>query len=143
MTMSDWFSENSGGSGNPGVAFDAVGQKVVGTIISTPRPQETQYGNRLVVDITAVEGSTAVAGEQHAPIVAGQDYTIWVKPGAMARAIKDALTAAGAPGLQEGGVLAVAYSADGERKPGKNPPKLYTAQYKAVVAAVAVTESLI
>lgn len=140
--MTDWFSENSGGS-SAGVAFDTIGQKVVGTIVGTPRAKETQYGNRLLVDLVAKEGCTAVAGEQRAPIAAGDEVCLFVKPGAMARAIKDAIAAVGAAGLQDGGTLAVAYSSDGERKPGKNPPKLYTAQYVAPVAAVAVTESLI
>lgn len=141
--MSDWLSSNSGGSGNPGVAFDDIGAKIKGTIVGEPRQVDTQYGERLVIELIAADGSTATAGEHRTPIAAGDEVTLWVKPGAMARAIKDALVKANAPGLEDGATLAVAYSADGERKPGKNPPKLYVAAYERPKAAVAVGDDLL
>jgi hypothetical protein len=51
--------------------------------------------------------------------------------GHMVQAIRDALKQAGADRLEHGGMIAVRYDRDGERKsPGMNPPKLYVAQYK-------------
>lgn len=141
--MSDWLSNNSGGSGNPGVAFDQIGATIVGTIAGEPREVETQHGSRLVVELVATDKSTCTAGENRDAVKAGDEVTLWLKPGAMARAVRDALAEAKAAGLQEGGTLAVSYTGDGERKPGKNPPKLYTAQYVAPTPAVAVGDSLI
>jgi hypothetical protein len=50
---------------------------------------------------------------------------------AMLRAIGTAVREAGASSLDVGGHLAIAHTGLGEAKPGLNPPKLYTAQYKA------------
>lgn len=141
--MSDWLASNSGGSGNPGVAFDEIGAKVKGTIVGEPRQVDTQYGERLVIELVATDGCTATAGENRAPIAAGDEVTLWVKPGAMARALKDALVKVNAPGLEDGAILALAYTADGERKPGKNPPKLYAAAYERPKAAVGIGDDLL
>jgi hypothetical protein len=55
--------------------------------------------------------------------------------GNMLRAVREAVRKAGT-GLEVGGVLAVTYSGDGERKAaGFNPPKLYTAVYTPAVQA--------
>lgn len=141
---SDWLSSNSGGSGYPGVGFPSIGATVKGTIEGTPRPVETEFGNRLAIDLIAVDGCTAVKGENNDPIAAGDGVTVWIKPGAMAAAIKSALGEAGAPGLQDGGILAVQYERDGEKKKASwNAPKLYRASYKAPVAAVAIGDDLI
>lgn len=141
--MSDWLTNNSGGSGNPGVAFDDIGAKVKGTIAAEPRQVDTQYGERLVIELIAADGCTATAGENRAPITAGDEITLWVKPGAMARAIKEAIDNADAKGLEEGATIAVQYTGDGEKKPGKNPPKLYKAAYERPKAAVPVGDDLL
>lgn len=53
-------------------------------------------------------------------------------------AVRTAVRASGAKGLDVGGVLTVTYIADGERKKaGKNPPKFYTATYAPPSAAQA------
>jgi len=142
--MSDWLTQNSGGNGNPGVAFDQIGATIVGTIAGEPREVDTEYGSRLAIELVATDKANCTAGEGREAVKAGDEVTLWLKPGAMARAVRDALAEASAPGLAEGGTLAVSYSADGERtKPGFNPPKLYTAQYVAPTPAVAVGDSLI
>lgn len=141
--MSDWLTNNSGGSGNPGVAFDEIGAKVKGTIVGEPRQVDTEYGERLVIELVAAEGCTATKGPDRDPIAKGDETTLWVKPGAMARALKEALVEAGAPGLEEGATLALAYTADGEKKPGKNPPKLYKAAYERPKTAVAIGDDLL
>lgn len=55
---------------------------------------------------------------------------LYVK-GQMQKAIKEAVRAAGARGLEAGGHLKVTYTGDGEAKRGFNPPKLYAAEYTA------------
>lgn len=141
--MSDWLTNNSGGSGNPGVAFDTIGAKVKGRIAAEPRQVETQYGERLVIELVALDGCTATVGETRSAINTGDQVTLWVKPGAMARAIREAIIAAGSTGLEEGATLALAYIGDGDRKPGKNPPKLYKAAYEAARPAVSISDDLL
>lgn len=51
--------------------------------------------------------------------------------GQMQKAVTDAIRAAGARGLSEGGVLAIQFTGLGEKKQGMNPPKLYRARYEA------------
>lgn len=149
MTMTDassWLAQNAGGESFPSVSFPTIGNLIVGKIVGVPRvvPTTNDKGERedkLVIDLVAQEGTTAPSGPLHAlvPIVTGETYALWVKRGALAGAIQAAITEAGATGLQEGGTLAVQYTGDGERKPGKNPPKLYAAQYKAPVASVSLS----
>lgn len=145
MTEStDWLSSNSGGSGYPGVGFPTVGATVKGTIEGEPRPITTEFGDRLVIDLIAAAGCTAVKGDQNEPINEGDGVTVFLKPGSMASAVKSALGDAGATGLQEGGVLAVQYERDGEKKKASwNAPKLYRASYKPPVPAVAISDDLI
>lgn len=140
----DWLNQNSGGSGHPGVNFHDVGATVKGVIEGTPRQVGTEFGDRLVIDLIAVDGCTATKGENADPIHTGDGVTVWVKPGAMASALRSALTEASASGLQEGGTLAIQYERDGEKKKASwNAPKLYKAAYKAPVASVPVGDSLI
>jgi hypothetical protein len=145
MDMTDnWLDQNSGGSGNPGVYFGAVGDKVVGRIAGLPKKVDTEFGERLVVELVATDASTAGKGKRGGDgrIVDGDEVTLWLKPGAMAAAVRDAVRAADSPGLSDGGTLAVQFSAT--KDTGKpEPVKLYVAQYHAPVAAVAVGESLI
>lgn len=64
--------------------------------------------------------------------------------GQMQQAVRDAVKAAGANVIEEGGILAVQYTGNGTAsKPGFNPPKEYRAQYAPPVnqpAAVAVAD---
>ena len=140
----DWLQQNSGGSGNPGVNFGALGDKVVGVIAEQPKAVETQFGERLVVELVAGPNSTAKKGKkgEDGPIVEGDEVTLWIKPGAMATAVREAIQAAGAKGLTEGDTLALAFT--GTKDTGKaEPVKLYTAQLVVAKPAVAVGESLI
>jgi hypothetical protein len=140
----DWLNANSNTSGATGVYFGTIGNVIKGRITKTPQAVNTQYGERLVVEIECTGGDCLVGTEgSEGPAKIGETYAIWLKAGAMARAVRDAIAAAGASGLAEGGILAVQYTGDGEKRPGKNPAKLYAAQYQAPVAAVALGESLI
>lgn len=97
----DWLSANSGGSGNPGVYFGNVGDKVVGRIAQTPKTVDTQFGERLVIELVANAGCTASKGKKGADgvIAEGDEVTLWLKPGAMAGAVRDAIQDANATGL--------------------------------------------
>lgn len=70
---------------------------------------------------------------------------IYVK-GNMQQAVRDAIKAAGAEKIEEGGILAVQYTSDGQAtNTAFNPPKIYKAQYKqpsVTPAAVAVDDLL-
>jgi len=137
MSM-DWLQQNAGnGDSNPGVYFGTVGTKLVGQIVALPRQVSTQYGDRLVVEMCADEGTTAHKGPEGAdgPIGAGELVTLWIKPGAMASAVADAVRAVNAAGLAEGDTLAVAYS--GQQDTGKpSKLKLYQARYTPAKTAV-------
>jgi hypothetical protein len=137
----DWLSQNSGGNGGPGVYFGTIGDKVVGVITATPRQVDTEFGERLVIELRATSESTATKGTsgEDGDIQDGDEVTVWVKPGAMAAAIRKAIVDAGATGLTEGDTLAVAYSGDGEKKKaGWNAPKLYVARYTTAKPAVSL-----
>jgi hypothetical protein len=140
MNMSmDWLNNNSGGGDSVGVYFGTVGQKLIGVITGTPRQVSTQYGDRLAVDLTVSEGTTALKGNLGADgeLVTGEAATLWVKPGAMASALKAALNEAGAKGLAEGDTLAVQFVE--EQNTGKpSPLKVYRGQYIPAKTAVAV-----
>jgi len=136
MTTStmDWLDANKGGGdSNPGVFFGTPGQTVKGIIAEPPRPVETKYGDRLVIDlkVTAVKDGICKGTEgADGAIEVGETVTVWAKPGAMSGAIRSAVEDADATGLTVGDTLTIKYVADGEKKPGKNPPKLYEARYE-------------
>lgn len=136
----NWLQQNrGGGDNNPGVYFGTVGHKVVGQIAATPRTVDTQYGERLVIELVTSDKTTALKGTNGAdgPITAGETVSLWLKPGAMAAAVADAIAAAEAKGLTEGDTLAVAFSAEQDTgKPSKL--KLYTAQLVPVKPTVSV-----
>ena len=146
----DFLNANAGGSGYPSMKFENVGDHVVGTIEGLPRTVEGtnldgEPEQSLVIDL-AVTKAQGFCGnsETRADASTASNVTVWVKKGAMARAVRDALNAAGASGLEDGGTFALTHTELGEqKKAGYNRPKLYRAEYKSPVAAVAVGESLI
>lgn len=82
----------------------------------------------------------------------GEVVALWAKGGrfsaatgqgeSMLNAIGTAVRAAGAASLDVGAQLAVAYTGEGEAKPGLNAPKLYSAQYQAAPAASVAVDDL-
>jgi hypothetical protein len=143
MSM-DWFNENAGSS-NPGVYFGQIGAKVVGEILSTPRPSSFKdeisgrESNVLIVDLRAAEGSTATKGKKGAdgPIQPGDELALFLRAGLMAQAVSQAIKEAGAKGLAAGDTIAVAYSED--KDTGRvQPAKVYQARYTPAKAAVSV-----
>jgi hypothetical protein len=142
----DWLSQNSSSSSSgPGVHFGTVGDKVIGQITAQPKTVETEFGQRLLIELLAADGCTAAKGARggEGPITAGDEITLWVKPGAMATALKQAITEAGATGISEGDTIAMQYSGDGvSSKAGWNPPKLYNAKLKAAKPTVNIDDLL-
>lgn len=144
--MTDWLNNNSGGTGNPGVAFTQVGHKVIGLITMEPKPVTTDFGERMVVELRALAGCTALKGAKGADgvIKEGDEVTLWIKPGRMAGAVADAIRAEKAAGLSEGDTIALAFTDTLDT--GKvEPVKIYAAQIRVAkpVAAVSEFESLI
>jgi hypothetical protein len=117
------FLNATGGDKHPGFKFSKIGDTCKGVIAEQPRVIEVpslskpgQTEKKLVIAIRTGEGDDSI-------------FSVWAK-GQMASAIKQAIVAANAPGLQVGGTLAVQYSED--RDTGKvQPLKVYRAQYKA------------
>ena len=145
-TAMDFLNDNAGGTGedHPSVYLGEVGRKIVGTITTTPRTVETTFGPRLVVDLTAVEGTNCRKGKNGADgdVTVGETVTVWIRPGNQAGAVRDAIGEAQAAGLEMGGTLALALVE--QRDVGKgNPLNVHKAQYKSPVAAVAVSDDLI
>ncbi|MFI6910135.1 hypothetical protein ACIBKY_53405 [Nonomuraea sp. NPDC050394] len=73
------------------------------------------------------------------PAVADDDgqRAFYIKANSL-KAVRDAVRRSGAKSLEVGGMLALTYTGDGEKKKaGKNPPKLYSATYSPPSAAQA------
>lgn len=130
------------GSGAPSAKFDTPGDTVTGRIVATPElRQQTDFtsGKPLFWDNgdPRMQLVVTLQTEQHDPSIADDDGTrrVYVK-GQLQKAVQQAVRQAGAPGLEVGGTLTVTYTGDGEVKQrGMNPPKLYTATYKAAAAS--------
>lgn len=121
------FLAGYGGDKHPGFKFDKIGDTCKGTIVERPR----------VVDVKDPQGR-----ESRKLVIAVQDddgnvWALWVKAGAMAGAIAEALKQAGVDGLAEGGTIAMQFS--GERDTGK-PSKLkqFRAKYQPPASTVGV-----
>jgi hypothetical protein len=135
------------GGGTRSAKFEHPGDKISGEILSVETKQQTDLkdGSPKFWDNGDPMWQVVVTlqTEQRDPDDADDDgkRAIYVK-GSMkyastAKAIADAVRTAGAKTLEVGGTLAVAYTGDGEATSrGFNPPKLYSAAYKAPVAGV-------
>ncbi|MCU1613736.1 MAG: hypothetical protein JWO98_1276 [Frankiales bacterium] len=130
------------GGGVPSAKFPVLGHTITGRI--TERPTVEQQKNyeddklkfwddgkpmmQLVVTLATSERDPENPEDDGA-------RRLYVK-GYMKNAVAGAVRAAGARGLEVGGILAVTYTADGEKKNAKfNAPKLFTAQYTPAATA--------
>lgn len=134
LDPNDFLNQGSG-SGFPGVKFPEIGAEVKGKLVSKPRvvpvTNDGETENVLIVEIhTTVDAYT---GTKQAGYTKINDETVslWVRrKGWLLGAIRDAVSEAGASGLEEGGELHVRYTADGQAsKATWTPPKLYKAKY--------------
>lgn len=125
------------GSGSKSAAFPTIGTSVSGRIVREPKAQQQTdpkdgsfktFANgdpmmQLVVQIQTDERDATDADDDGI-------RALYVK-GKMLAAVRDAVKAAGAKGLEVGGELTVTYVADGEKtNKAFNAPKLYTATYR-------------
>jgi hypothetical protein len=140
-----WLDGNAGGSSSPGVSLANIGDTIVGSVANPPRKVDTEFGERLVIELTAADGTTAKKGTRGAEglIEPGEVVSLWIKPGAMASALRDAVKTAGATGINLGDSIAMAYTADGvASKPGWNPPKQYSAKVVPARASISLDDLL-
>lgn len=147
-----WLEDNATPSA-PSVSFLTVGDAVVGKVIGAsvvtgkemndPNKEVDNYVIQIELQKVAGTPKTSVKNEagvaSYADLVIGETYSIWIKPKSKgARALGEALSAAGAKDIEADGLLAWQYVSDGPREPGKNPPKVWGGQYKAPERAAAV-----
>lgn len=129
MSMTDRdFLDTYGGDRHPPFKFVNVGDTIKGTVTEKPRVVDTKNMNtnadekKMVVAVTDDNGET---------------WSVWIKAGFSASAIKEALTTAKADGLEAGGAFAMQLIE--LRDMGKpQPAKVYKAQYRAPVTNTAV-----
>lgn len=129
------------GGGIPAAKFDQVGVTLSGTIATPPEVQQQRdftTGELLTWDDGNPRQQIKVIldTEQRDPADPYDDgqRALYIKSGLM-KAVRTAIRAAGAKGMEVGGKLTVRYTGDGEPpKRGMNPPKQYTAVYEAPAA---------
>jgi hypothetical protein len=121
--------------GTPWAKFPVIGSEVDGIVVSEPEArQQRDYDDNtpltwpngdprmeVVVDLDTAERDPNVEGDT------GR-RALHIK-GFMTEAVRKAVRAVGADGLEIGGRLRVRYTADGEKKGRNDPPKLYAAVY--------------
>lgn len=124
-------------SGAPAAKFPSIGTVVKGTIVTADMAQQTDMKTQ--APKTWPDGKpmmqiiVTLSTEERDSSIDDDDGTrrVFIK-GGMLNALREALKVAGVKGLEVGGTLAIKYTEDGQRtQPGFNPPKKYTAQYKA------------
>lgn len=138
-------------SGTRSFKFDTVDATAKGTIVTLDMQQQRDYKtgqpkwwddqkSQPMMQLRIVLATDERDGDDD-----NGHRAIYVK-GNMQQAVRDAIKAAGAEKIEEGGTLAVQYYGNGTTTdPKMNPPKLYKAQYKppsVTPAAVAVDDLL-
>jgi hypothetical protein len=148
--QSSWFKK-SAGKFCPSVTFEEIGATIVGTIIDEPRIITTNDDGKdvenLIVNLEAMHGTKIRSGKkgERVDVMPGDQVSVWLKPGQIARAVAEALSVAKADGLAEGGVLAIQFYAKGPqpKDPKLSPPNLYNCEYKAPVVTVGLGAGLL
>ncbi|GAA2457205.1 hypothetical protein [Streptomyces macrosporus] len=130
------------GGGVPSAKFPTIGTTVAGRI--TERPTVEQQRDYTTGELKFWDDGkpqmqlvVTVQTDQRDPSVEDDDGTrrLYIK-GQMKTAVAQAVRAAGARGLEVGGILSVTYARDGERKnPRFNAPKNFTAVYTPAAQA--------
>lgn len=143
------FLQQYGGPMLPIVAFEQIGATIAGTILYTPiRDEQTVDGGGvqpvLKISVEAGQGTNITAGKagERRAVQQGEHVSIWIKPGAQTAALFEACARAGVLEPERGGQLAMRYTADGQRSPGKSPPKQYQCRYEAPVHTNSVDDLL-
>lgn len=132
--------------GGKSFSFETIGDKVSGTVVAAEAAQQTDIktgepktwkdGNPMMQVIVTLQTDLA---EEPGDDGQRKVYLKGSKPDTSMGAVRAAVRAAGASGLDEGGKLQLAYTGDGEvTERGYNPPKRYAAKYEAPAPAPAV-----
>jgi len=144
-------------SGSKAFSFESIGDKVTGTIKLVERRQQTSFENNTPLTwddgsprmLTYVELETDLRDPEldsddgvRAIYCKGGTFEIAEGSGLSAEAaLVDAAKKAGSKTLDEGAKLAVVFTGKAKSKVrGYQPAKLYTMQYQAAVASVAVSD---
>jgi hypothetical protein len=127
---------------SPSAKFTNLGDSTAGRITAMTERQQTNIDGRL---LTFDDGTPRMQWVITLMKADGESVAIYAKGGkfkpktgkgeSMLSAIGTAVRAANAASVDVGGELAVAYTGESEAQPGRNPAKLYTAQYKPPSAA--------
>jgi hypothetical protein len=123
------------GGGIPAAKFPNIGDTIIGLVLKPPKLlQVTDPDSGEVKRWQSGDPQMQVVIEVQTELRDSQDdngvRTIWAK-GVMKNAIRDAVRAAGAKGVEPGGLIQVTFSGEEPpRKRGLKPMKLYTAAYQ-------------
>lgn len=123
------------GTATPGAKFESPGDTATGPIVKLGASQQTDYKTK--EPLTWPDGKPRMQVEVSVqttlrdPSIEDDDgiRRLFVKGKNLTTAVKDAVRAAGAKGLEIGGVLTVTYTGDAPAEKGLNAPKLYEASY--------------
>jgi hypothetical protein len=124
------------GSGIPAATFDTRGDVVKGTIARITATQQTDFTTRAPLFYEdgkpRMQIVITLRTDLRDPETAHDDgqRKLYVK-GQLQQAVRAAVLAAGAEGLEDGGTLAVQWADEKPpEKRGNNPQKIYVAQYR-------------
>lgn len=134
------------GGGIPAAKFETLGTAHTGTITALDAVQQTDFKTGEL--LTWKDGSPRMQVVATIATALREDpeddglRKLYIKGKNLTEAVRNAVRAAGAKGLSEGGTLTVTYTGDGvPAERGLSAPKLYTAVYVAP-AAVAANDAL-
>jgi hypothetical protein len=132
---------------SPSAKFTEIGDSHVGRITGMEERQQTNTKNE---PLTFNDGSPRMLWVFTLEKPDGEVVALYAKGGkyqpasgageSMLSAIGTAARKAGAKSVEIGAELAVAFTGLGEKKPGQDSPKLYTAQYRPPAASVPVAD---
>lgn len=125
-----------GGGKVKSASFEKVGDFLSGTIVRRQMKQQTEYGSNEPLFWDEGKPKMQIVVIVQTPDQDDEDDNgergVYIKlPSQMAQAVREAVAAAGADGLMDGGVLTLKYT--GNRKSPKNPKftqKVYEAAYR-------------
>lgn len=135
------------GGGIQSAKFEVIGDSITGEVLDTEVRQQTDLTDgklkfwddgrpqmQLVVTIqTTLRDDSDDDGQRR----------VYVKGKSLTEAVREAVKASGARGLEVGGKLMVQYVGDGEQtKRGFNPPKQYAARYQRPNMSAAANQFL-
>lgn len=121
------------GQGGRTASFPNIGDSVVGWIVATALKQQTAFQTNKPMFWEDGQPRMELIITLHTELQADDEddglRRVYVR-GEMLKSVRNAVSKAGARGLQKDGKLGIKYVRDGEKKAGMNPPKLYTAKYE-------------